>query len=299
MTRALTSFASLPPTARGLLWSAVAGLLFNLLNTTLRAMSLQLDPMQVAFLRNVFGLLAVLPFFLRRSAASIWPRNPRGMVWRGIAHTIGLLLWFSALPHLPLADTTAIGFTGPIFIMLGAAWFLGEKLVAARWIAAGIGFVGVFVVVGPKLAGSGGVWNLVMISAAPAFAASFLIAKSLTRHDNPSVIVFWQAVMVAALSMPLALMTWRWPSAAQWGWFALTGMLGSAGHWCLTRSYAIADISATQPVKFLDLIWASILGFLVFGDRPALSTFIGGTLIVAATIWIARREAGARKRAAG
>ncbi len=151
---------------------------------------------------------------------------------------------------------TAIGFTGPIFIMAGAVLFLGEPMICARWVASGIGFLGVLVVVAPQFAsGSGsGFWSLVMLSSAPLFAASFLITKALTRRGRPEVIVAWQAITVAAFTLPFAIPGWTWPTAEQWGWFLMTGLLGSTGHWCLTEAFRIADISATQPVKFVDMI---------------------------------------------
>jgi drug/metabolite transporter (DMT)-like permease len=175
--------------------------------------------------------------------------------------------------------------------MAGAVLFLGEPVVRARWIAAGIGFAGVMVVVVPSLAGGGGAWSLVMLASSPLFAASFLITKALTRRDRPEVIVAWQAITVAAFTLPFAMPGWTWPTAEQWGWFLMTGLLGSAGHWCLTEAFRIADMSATQPVKFIDMLWASALGWLVFSETPATTTFAGAAIIFVATSWIARREA--------
>ncbi len=282
-------------TLRGMAWMALAGLLFCLLNAVARRLAQDLDPFQTQFLRYLAGLLVLLPFILRTGLAAWRPHDLRGQAWRGVVHTAGLLLWFWALPHVPLADMTAIGFTGPIFIMAGAVLFLGEPVVRARWVAAGIGFAGVVVVVAPQFTGAGeGFWSLVMLASAPLFAASFLITKALTRRDRPEVIVAWQAITVAVFTLPFALPGWTWPSAEQYGWFLLTGLLGSAGHWCLTEAFRIADMSATQPVKFIDMIWAATLGWLVFSDVPATTTFAGAAIIFVATTWIARREARQR-----
>jgi len=279
------------PTLRGMLWTIAAGILFAVLNAAMRAMALQLDPYQTQFLRYMFGLVVMLPLVLRSGIASYWPNDLRGQVVRGLVHTAGMFLWFTALPRIPLADMTAIGFTTPIFIMLGAALVLGEKMVAARWVAALLGFCGVIIVVGPKLAGSGGYYNLVMLASAPMFAASFLIAKALTRRDTPEVIVVWQSLMVTVLTLPAALANWTAPSAWQWTLFLGAGVLGSLGHYCLNRGFLVADISATQPVKFLDLIWASIMGYLLFANVPTQTTIAGGAVIFVASVWIARSEA--------
>lgn len=275
---------------RGLLWSASAGLLFVFLNMLMRGLALQLDPFQTQFLRYVAGCAVLAPLVLRAGLAAYRPRHIGGQFARGAVHTFGLCLWFIAIPHITLADTTAIGFTGPIFIMLGAWLVFREPMRWERWLASAIGFGGVLIVVAPKLTGSGGIYNLVMLASAPVFAASFLITKSLTRYERPTVIVVWQSITVALCSLPLALLNWQWPSATQWLTFGVCGLLGSAGHYCLTRSYSVADISATQSVKFLDLVWATLLGWLVFSDQPSQSTLIGGVVICTATIWIARRE---------
>lgn len=282
-------------TLRGMAWMALAGLLFCILNAIGRRLAQDLDPFQTQFLRYLFGVVVLVPFMMRTGLAAWWPHNLAGQGWRGVVHTAGLLLWFWALPHVPLADMTAIGFTGPIFIMAGAVIFLGEPIVRARWIAAGIGFLGVMIVVAPQLTGTGGgFWSLVMLASSPLFAASFLITKALTRRDRPEVIVAWQSIMVSIFSLPFAIPGWIWPTPEQWFWFLMTGLLGSAGHWCLTEAFRIADMSATQPVKFVDLLWAALLGWLVFSEIPATTTFAGAAVIFAATTWIARREAARR-----
>lgn len=280
-----------------MLWTIAAGFAFSILNTIARTMTRELDPFEAQFMRYLAGVIVMLPLVLRSGFRRYRPTGLFGQFWRGFVHTIGLLLWFTALPRIPLADMTAIGFTGPIFIMIGASLFLGEKMVLARWVAALIGFAGVVIVVGPKLAGSGGHWNLVMLASSPVFAASFLITKTLTRQDTAEVIVLWQAISVTLFSLPLALLHWTTPSASQLAWFLLCGVLGNLGHYCLTRSFHVTDISATQSVKFIDLIWASMLGFLVFGDLPSQSTILGGLVIFASTVWIARWEARARRAA--
>jgi drug/metabolite transporter (DMT)-like permease len=286
--------ARLDPVVRGLLWSMSAGLLFVVLNTLMRSLTLHLAPFQTQFLRYAFGLAVMLPLVARGGLVAYRPRNIGGQFLRGAVHTLGLGLWFSAIAHITLADTTAIGFTGPIFIMIGAAWAFGERMRWERWLAALIGFAGVLIVVAPKLSGSGGAYTLLMLASSPVFAASFLITKGLTRYEGPAVIVVWQSITVTLFSLPLALLVWQAPTGWEWLGFLGCGILGSAGHYCLARSFSVADISATQSVKFLDLVWATLLGWLVFADTPTQSTLVGGAVICASTLWIARRESRGR-----
>ncbi len=290
---------ALTPAVRGMIWMAVAGLLFTVLNTVMKYMSASLAPMQIGFLRYACGLLVLLPLVLRAGLASYVTNRPVVQFWRGLTHTAGMLLWFSALPHIPLADNVAIGFTTPIFIMLGASLVLGEKAVLARWVAAIFGFLGVLIVVAPSWSGAplnngGGFWQLVMLGASPLFAVAFLIAKSLTRHDRVEVIVVWQAMMVTVFLFPFALLDWRWPTATQWLLLMVCGAFGSLGHYCNTRALRATDASATQSIKFVELIWASLAGIAVFGDYPTETTMLGGFVIFLSTTWIARREARQR-----
>ena len=282
--------AGLPMIWKGMLWMAAGGFLFSILNTIVRSIAMQMDPFEVQFLRYLFGLIVMLPWVFKAGPRNYWPTDVKGQFWRGGVHTVGMVLWFIALPKIPLADMTAISFTGPIFIMIGASWFLGEPMRRDRWIAALIGFSGVVVVVAPKMSGAGGGYHLVMLASAPLFAASFLITKALTRYEKATVIVFWQALTVSLFSLPLALLHWQNPSLWQWVGFFIAGILGSVGHYCWTRAFHAADISSTQSLRFLDLVWTSALGWLIFSDIPSQSTWIGAVVILAATVWIARRE---------
>ncbi|MCW8086477.1 DMT family transporter [Sabulicella glaciei] len=283
--------APMNPNLAGMLFAAGAGLCFALLNSQLRALAQLLPPFEVQFLRYAAGILPLLPWIWRAGLAAYKPNGISGQMWRGAVHASGLFFWFTALPHIPFAEMTAIGFTTPLFIMLGAVAFLGERMIWQRWAAALLGFAGVLVVVGPNLTGAGGGFSLIMLCSSPLFAASFLITKALTRRDAPEVIVAWQSITVALFTLPFALWDWQAPSLAQWGIVLLCGVLGTLGHFLLTTAFKLADISTAQPVRFLDLIWATLLGYLVFSEVPERSTLVGGLVIFAATSWIARVEA--------
>lgn len=278
------------PVVQGMLWALAAGLVLNSLNALVRYVAQGLDPIQTLFLRYLAGFVLMLPLVLRTGLARYQTRDLRGQFIRCVVHVTGLMMWFTALPQVPLADLTAIGFTTPIFLMLGAALFLGEKMVRARWVAAGIGFAGVLIVVGPSMTGVGGFYALLMLASSPVFAVSGLLTKTLTRLDSPAVIVFWQALTVTLFSMPLALLGWQPVALWQWLLMGVCGVMGNLGHYCLNRSFARADLSATQSIKFVDIIWASLLGFLFFAEVPAKTTLLGAAVILAATLWIARRE---------
>ena len=284
----------LHPATRALLWAASAGLLFNLLNALVRALAQNIHPLQAQFLRYACGLVVTLPIVLKFGFANYWPRSIGSQFGRGALHSVAMFFWFAALPKIPLANMTAIGFSTPLFIMLGAYVFLHEPMRWERWLATGLGFAGVVVVVGPQFTSgdaNSGWYHLLMLCSAPLFAASFLVTKALTRYETAGTILLWQNISITVLCLPLALLHWSAISPLYWAGFLLSGALGSGAHYCLTRSFQKADISSTQSLKFLDLIWSAMLGWLLFSDVPTANALVGGVVISAATIWVARREA--------
>jgi len=286
------------PVVRGMLWMAATGFIFVVMNTIMKYLSHDLDPWLVGFLRYLLGAFVMVGPVLRlgKGPRAFWPKASGLQFVRGCFHAGGMILWFAALPLVTLAELTAIGFSGPLFICLGAALFLNERMSGARWTAVLLGFVGVLLVVKPwEGAGFAGISNgmLLMLASAPVFAGSFLVAKALMRYDRAEVVVLWQHLWVSVLLVGFALAYWANPDLRQWALLVLCGFLGAGGHYCMTRAFRVADISAVQPVKFLELVWAAILGVVVFGTMPATATVIGGVVILAATLLLARHESRA------
>jgi drug/metabolite transporter (DMT)-like permease len=276
-----------------MLWMAATGVLFIVLNALMKKLSHEMDPWLVGFLRYSIGAVVMLASTLRFGLRAMWPRQPGLQIVRGAFHAGGMMLWFAALPLVTLAELTAIGFSGPLYICIGAVLFLNERMTGARWAAVLLGFFGVLLVVHPFDGQSfTGVsfGMLLMLASSPVFAASFLIAKVLTRRERTDVMVLWQHVLVSAFLVPFALGFWSPPDAAQWAVLIFCGFVGAAGHYCMTRAFGVADISAVQTVRFLELIWAALLGFVLFGTLPTGWTVAGGVVILAATLWLARRE---------
>lgn len=277
-------------------WAIVASVFLVGMNASMRVAVQTLDPFVGQFFRYAFGLALALPFMLR-GFAWLRPNNLPGQLWRGLAQTVAITIFYVALKHVPLADAIAILFTSPIFVLFGAAIFLGEKVTASRWIAAVIGLAGVLLVLSPNFSSEGSLfWSLAMLASVPFWAATFLITKTLTRTDSTDTIVTWQNLTITAMTLPMALWFWHTPTPAELGLTALAGFCGTTGHWCLTRAFSLTDVSAIQPIRFLDLVWSALLGFVLFGNVPAAATLVGGAVIVAMTIWLARQETRAPPR---
>ena len=288
--------AKVPRTAlvRGILWIVLSGLLFSVLNAGLRYVALDLPAMVTSFLRFCFGILFILPILWHRGLSVFHTRSPKLQVARNLVHTFAFAIWYTALPLIPLAEMTALMFTGPLFVTMGAALFLGETVRWRRWAALVVGMIGVLVIVRPGFA-QVTFGTLLMLSAVPVIAVSQLISKAQTRVDSTQTILCWQTLLLIVFFFPAALWQWQWPTLEQWLVLAGCGIVGGAANYAMVKSFSLADISAVQPMTFLNIVSASILGFIVFADVPDLWTFVGAAIIVASTSYIAHREAQAAK----
>lgn len=284
------------PTTAAVLFMVVAGALFASMHGMVRLLTQDLHPFVVAFYRNLFGFAAVLPFVAHRRLGLFQTRRFGLHLARGLLNGSSMLMWFTALSIVPLADATALTLTGPLFVTLGAMAFLGEKVRAWRWTALLIGASGALFILRPGFETVNIGMILALIGTASA-SCSKLMAKSLTRTDPPAVIAALLQFLMMLVTLVAALFVWEWPSWIQFGGLALIGTLGGLGHLCLTKAYSFADISFAEPIVFLRMVWATLFGFLVFAELPDIWTWIGAGLIVAATSYIAQRER-AGKRAA-
>ena len=206
------------------------------------------------------------------------------------------MLWFYAMARIPIAEVTALGYTAPIFVTLGAAIFFGETLHLRRIMAVVTGFAGAMIIIRPGFQeiSSG---QLAQLAAAPLFACSFLLAKGLTRDNSPTLIVGMLSLFCTLTLLPGAVLQWRNPTLEEVLWLSLTAVFATAGHYTMTRAIAAAPLTVTQPVGFLQLVWAALLGLAVFGEALDPYVILGGGIVVAAVTYISHREAVAARQA--
>jgi drug/metabolite transporter (DMT)-like permease len=288
------SFDSGSSTVRGIAWMVVSGLLFVFVTGIVRHLGSDIPAVEAAFIRYAFGLVLLGPVLIRVLRA----RPKAAMVGfhavRGFVHGFGVILWFYSMARIPIADVTAIGYTAPIFVTIGAAIFLGETLHLRRIAGVVIGFAGTLVIVRPgfETVSSG---QLAQLAAAPLFAASYIIAKKMTAREDPLVIVGMLSLFVTLTLLPGALLSWRQPTLEEALLLGLTACFATAGHYALTRALRAAPITVTQPIGFLQLVWATIVGVTVFGEPVDVWVVAGGAIIVAAATYISHREAVAAR----
>lgn len=286
-------------TARGFFLAVLSGIFFNFLNASVKELASEMPPLYVAWGRWVAGVALIASYlFWRAGLAGMKTQDLKLHCFRGLFHTSGYALWYEAVVWLPLATMAALGFTGPIFVTLGAVIFLRETVHWRRWLAVGIGFVGMLIIVRPGLVTvNPGI--IMMLCAVPLIAGSNLVAKVVSGRDKPAVVVLWQSVIGAICFTPLGLWFWQTPTPDQLLLFLAAGFFGTMGYFFITWAYRLLDISALQSITFLGIVWAALMDVAVWGKTSDIWTFVGAAIIVASTTYIAHREAKAGAAAGG
>jgi len=280
---------------RGIVWMLLTGVLFVGVTVTVRYLGTNMNPVQAAFIRYCFGILMILPLLSRAGVFSLTPGRLGFHALRGLMHGGGVMLWFLAMSRIPIAEVTALGFTTPIFATLGAAVFLSERLKSYRVVAVVLGFIGALLILRPGFRVID-IGALAQLGAAPLFACSYLMAKSATRRESSAMIVVLLSVFCTLILALPALLVWRTPTIEELMLLGLTALLATSGHYCMTRALKAADVSAVQPFTFLQLVWATILGLVLFGERPDLWIWLGGAVIVGSATWMAHQEVRSIRR---
>ncbi|MGR3622901.1 DMT family transporter [Pseudophaeobacter sp.] len=280
----------------GVFWMLVTGLCFVAVTALVKFLGHRVPPAQSAFLRYLLGLVFLLPMIGTLRRAQLTPKLWALFAGRGIVHSGGVILWFYAMTQIPLAEVTAMNYLSPVYVTLGAALFLGEKLAARRIAAVGVALVGAAIILRPGFREiSPG--HIAMLFTAMAFGASYLLAKFTVDGTNPVVVVAMLSVWVTLGLMPFALAVWVTPSLQELAILFAVACFATLGHFTMTLAFAAAPMTVTQPVTFLQLIWATALGSLVFGEPVDIWVGLGGGLILGAISFITWREAVLKKRA--
>ena len=279
---------------RGAMWMMLAGASFAAMTVVIRYQTSEMNPFELAFFRNLFGLLMVLPWIWRSGLTGLKTKRLGTHGFRATVGLIAMSCWFVAISMMPVAEATALSFTAPLFSTVGAALFLGETVRIRRWMATAIGFVGALVILRPGEMEFGLPAGLVL--AASAFMSmSALTVKSLSRTEKASSILVYMGLLMTPVSFIPAAFFWTTPQPMDWLWFVALGLFASMGQMSMVRAFSSADISAVLPFDFFRLIFAAIFGYLFFTEEPDMWTWVGAAIIFSATLYTARREARSGK----
>jgi len=278
----------------GVVWMLATGMCFVGVTAVVKHVGAELPAAEAAFLRYALGLVFVIPMIGPLRAAGLTKRQIKIFAYRGGAHTLAVILWFFAMARIPMAEVTAMNYLNPVYVTIAAAVFLGEKLPPRRLVAVGVALLGAVIILRPGLREiqSG---HIAMLGTAALFALSYLLAKVLSDEVSALVVVAMLSVTVTVGLAPFAAAVWVTPTLVECGWMFLVACFATAGHYCMTRAFAVAPLSVTQPVTFLQLVWASLMGALVFHEPTDGFVVFGGAIIVGSVTFISWREARARR----
>jgi drug/metabolite transporter (DMT)-like permease len=248
-----------------------------------------LPAIEVTWLRYVVFCLIVVPtVFVTRGARAMHTPRLRLQIIRALAVAGSSVLFILGLGHLQVAEATAINFISPIFITALSIPLLGEKVGIRRWAAAAVGFLGVMLVVQP-----GGsafqVAALLPIGAALAWAVA-AIATRLMSSERPEATLAWSATIGLIALTAFVPFNWRTPTAGEIGLAVVMGTFSTMGHWLIILAYRKAAASTIAPFSYVQLLFAGLLGFGVFGTIPGAMTLVGGAVIAASGLYTAHRE---------
>lgn len=279
----------------GVVWMLVTGVFLVGVTAAVKHAAVRLPPAEAAFLRYLIGLLFFIPMLPVLRRVNLSRRTIALFSLRGAAQTLGVIAWFFAMTRIPIAEVTALNYLTPVYVSVGAALFLGEQLAFRRIVAVAVGLLGVVIVLRPGLrAVEPG--HLAMLFATMMFAGSYLSAKVLSDRNEPLVVVAMLSLTVTIGLAPFAAADWIQPTVIELCWFLLIAFLATAGHFTMTLAFRAAPMTVTQPVTFLQLVWASLLGWLVFGEGLDGFVVLGGVMILAAVSFITWRESVQKRR---
>lgn len=270
------------------------GLMFVAVTAVVKYVGSDLPAAEGAFLRYLLGLIFVIPMIRPIMAARLSQRQIVLFGLRGVVHTGAVILWFFAMSRIPLAEVTAMNYLSPVYVAIGAALFLGERLPPRRIAAVVVALIGAMVILRPGVRAVD-IGHIAMLFTAIGFAAGYLIAKVMADEVSAPVVVGMLSIAVTIGLFPFAVAVWVTPTWAQIGWMFLVAVFATAGHYSMTLAFKAAPLTVTQPVTFLQLVWAVALGAIVFGEAVDGWVIFGGVMIMAAVSFITWREAVARR----
>jgi len=265
--------------------------------TLLKLLGSTYDSMLLAFFRSVIGLAIFMPLLAGYGWSLVRTNRPLMHVLRVGFGASSMLCGFYAVTVLPLAESTALNFTRPLFMMVLAVIFLGELVGWRRWTAATVGFLGMLIMVQP----GGAEFHpamLVSLLGSCLGCGTVVVVKKLSRTDTTASLMFSASVVTTVITAVPAYFVWKTPTLIDLPIILIMGALGTCTQFLFLRAYSLANAAVLAPIDYSRLLFAIVLGYAVFGDLPAEATLIGAAIVASATLYIVRREARLKREAA-
>jgi len=291
---------TLSPNLRGALWMLASAVGFTVMTTLIKFLGSDYPAALQTFYRQLAGVLVLLPLIARDWRGAFRTTRPGIVIFRSSAGVVALIMSFYAYQKLPLADANALSFTRTLWLVPLAGLVLREPIGPRRIGAALVGFVGVIIMLRP---GAGGLeawlgWpQLCALGAAFLFALTITGMKVMTRDHSPFVLLVYAAVLGLVFSIPPALFVWRWPTWPDLGLLAAMGVIGTFTQGAYIKGMEAGEAAVMAPIDYTRLVFAVIVGLLLFQEVPHAATIFGAVIVVGSTLFISWREHQLAKRA--
>lgn len=284
--------ATPPHRTRGILLYSLAIFLLAVMDASAKWLTHGYPVGEIIFFRSLFALPILLVLGLRHSSAParlLVTAHPWRHLLRGVVVMVTIVTFFMALRHLPLATVTVITLANPIFMLLLGLFWLGEQVGRQQWLAVGLGLIGVMVVCG--LSGlQFNAYSLLAVASALSYALATLLTRQLSASDSPATIAMLGTLIMLLFSGMSMGGDWQWPGLADWLVLLLLGLSGGLANFVNALSLRDVPLSAVAPLEYSILLWAAALGYFFFAEMPGMSTWLGGALIIASGVVVARAK---------
>jgi len=290
-------FDAMTASSRGIMLVTSGSMMLVGMALVIKVLGSRLPSIEILFFRSAIGFLFVLPFFWRNLMEPLRTKRPGAHLIRGVMGALANVCFFWTITHMLLADAVALQFSRPLFMLPLAVLFLGENADLRRWMIVMVGFLGILVYARPFTAGFD---PGVFVGAAGAVFSCLVVIciKWLAKTEPTRVIMFYYSLWTTVIAAIPAIYWWVWPTPFELLLLTAVGMLGIYGQGLVTYGYTLAEAGVLVTLDYTRVIYAAILGYLLFGEVPGPWNFLGMALIIAASLWLVLSERRARGKPA-
>ncbi len=276
-------------TRAGIFWMVMTMLMFVSMDTCAKYLVSLYPTMQAVWGRYFFQVVILLVVLAPRIPELIKTQSLLFQLIRSLFLLGATLCFFTGLGTIQVAEASAIMFTAPLMLTAAAPFVLKEKVGIRRWVSVAIGFIGAMIIIRPGLGGiaDGAFW---VLGAAACYACYQLSTRALSGQDSVLTTLFYSALLGAVIMSAIVPYHFVMFAPLDWAIMALAGLFGTLGHFCMIKAFTNAEASQIAPYSYTNLIWASVIGFVLFGTLPDMWTYVGAGIIIAAGLYILHRE---------
>jgi drug/metabolite transporter (DMT)-like permease len=275
---------------RGILLLLVSGIFLGTSDATSKYLSATLPSIEIAWIRFLVFALIMIPAMVPASPLfALQTKRPVLQVTRGLALLGSSLLFISGLRFLPIAEASATGFVAPLLVTALSIFFLGEKVGLRRWLATAVGLIGVTIVLRPGTSAFHPAAVFPVVSAF-AWACCLILTRKMSGQERTVVTMTYSSIVGFAVLCALVPFVWVTPTWHDILFGLIIGVASTAGQWIVVLAFRYADASVLAPFSYIQLLWVTLLGFLIFGEVPDVWTVVGAGFIVASGLYTAHRE---------